>query len=103
MSKNKIFNYHDKVQELLAGNQVDNEFLEVYLNKALSHNDRQVFRIALGDAIKGRNGGVSSLSKKTGISADVIYRILRSNGSPKLLTLQKLLKGLGFLMKVTKK
>ncbi len=73
-----------------------------YLNAALHDGDPEVFLLALRDVAEAL-GGVSTLSKKTKLNRENLYRMLSKRGNPQLQSLNVLLDALGFKLSVEKK
>lgn len=65
-----------------------------YLNAALADHDKEVFLLALKDVAEA-NGGITSLSKKTHLNRQNLYRMLSEAGNPELESLEKLLDAIG--------
>ncbi|RKQ41021.1 DNA-binding protein [Enterobacter sp. R1(2018)] len=82
------------IEELRA----DPAYAEIYLQTALDeiYEDGGVpaFLIALRQVIEAR-GGVSEISKKSGIARQHIYKALSKNGNPTLITLTELTRAAG--------
>jgi probable addiction module antidote protein len=93
MTKSK--SYQDDLLESLKDPR---EAVE-YLNAALHDGDPEVFLIALRDVAEAL-GGVSSLSKKTKLNRENLYRMLSKRGNPQLQSLSMLLEALGFKLSV---
>ena len=72
-----------------------------YLNAALHDDDPEVFLMALRDVTEAL-GGVGTLSKKTKLNRESLYRMLSKNGNPSLSSLHTLLDSLGFRLSVEK-
>ncbi len=79
-----------------------------YLNAALedtkdgSPESQELLLIALRNIAKAQ-GGFTSLSKKTGLAREALYRSLSKQGNPKVTTLTNLISALGFELQVAAK
>lgn len=71
-----------------------------YLNGALEDGDPEVFLLALRDVAEAQLGGMSKLSKSSGLNRENLYRMLSKKGNPELTSLQTLLEALGFRLSV---
>lgn len=65
-----------------------------YLNAALEDGDERVLLAAIMDVIKSL-GGVSEISRKTGLSREAVYRAFSEDGNPRLSSLVAILHALG--------
>lgn len=72
----------DFKEYVIAGLKDDPKLASEYLNAAMEDGDVRVFLMALGDLAKAR--GMSSVSKKTGLNRENIYRIVSTNGNPQI-------------------
>jgi probable addiction module antidote protein len=75
----------------------DSEFAAEYLNAAIQDGDIGVFLMALGDLMKAK--GISSISRKTGLNRENIYRIVSREGNPQIKSVFALLDSLGLKLK----
>lgn len=80
----------------------DPERAEAYLNAAFEDEDKNVFLLALRDVAEA-HGGMTKLSRLTGISREHIYRMLSEKGNPELETLKRLLNALGLKLSIASK
>ena len=87
--------YHEYLIEHLK----DPEEAAAYLDVALEYGDRPAFLLALRNVIEA-NGGMSKISRDTGLNRENLYRALSENGNPELNSLEKLLRSLGFKLTV---
>jgi probable addiction module antidote protein len=71
----------------------DPEYAAEYLTSVLEDGDGEAFLIALKDVVKAQ-GGVGELAGKVRIRRPSLYKILSSEGNPRLDTLQQILKSL---------
>lgn len=96
MNKKRFVDYHeDLLQELQ-----DQHEAQEYLNAALKDNDERVFLLALRDVLEAQGGDISSLSKKTKLNRENLYRILFKKGNPKLTSLKAVINALGLELTV---
>lgn len=70
-----------------------------YLNAALDDGDERVLLMALRNVAKA-TGGMSRLSRKTGLSRENLYRLLSENGNPRLSSLVNVLHCFGLSLSV---
>jgi probable addiction module antidote protein len=87
----------DFKEYVIASLRDDPKLASEYLNAAMEDSDVQVFLMALGDLAKAR--GMSSVSKKTGLNRENIYRIVSTNGNPQIKSVFALLDALGLKLK----
>ena len=86
-------------RETLLNDLKNSEEAAGYLNAALEDEDPRVFLLALKD-VADSLGGVRSLSVKTGLNRESLYRTLSRRGNPGLTTLTTMLKSLGLFLAV---
>ncbi len=81
----------------------DPDYAKVYLETALEEyskdRDADAFLLALRD-IAVAQGGLRKLASETNLNHAGIYRALGTGGNPKLDTLEKILRSLGFRLSV---
>lgn len=70
-----------------------------YLDAALEAGDRAAFLLAIKNVIDAF-GGVTRISRDTGLNRENLYRVLSERGNPELNSLEKLLKALGLRLAV---
>jgi len=93
-------------QDFLLSHLKDKDKAVAYLNDALEHDlkfekpSEQIFLIALRNVILAQ-GGISSLSKKTGLGRESLYKTLSATCNPKLNTLLLIFKALGLKITIT--
>ena len=79
------------------------DYAKTYLETALEEygkdQDADSFLLALRD-IATAQGGLSKLAKDTNLNRAGIYRALGEGGNPRLDTMQKILRNLGFRLSV---
>lgn len=74
------------------------EDVAMYLSVALEENDPALLSAALGDI--ARSKGMAALSEETGLTKQGLYKALSENGDPRLSTLMKVTKSLGFQLSI---
>lgn len=77
----------------------DPEEAAAYLDAALEAGDRPAFLLAIKNVIDAF-GGVTQVSRDTGLNRENLYRVLSERGNPELKSLEKLLKSLGLRLAV---
>ena len=70
-----------------------------YLDAALEAGDRAAFLLAIKNVIDAF-GGVTKISRDSGLNRENLYRVLSERGNPELKSLEKLLKTLGLRLAV---
>jgi probable addiction module antidote protein len=75
------------------------EYAAEYLTAVLAEKDHEAFLIALKDVVDA-SGGIGELASRLKLRRPSLYKILSSNGNPKLNTLQQILKPLGLRMSI---
>ncbi len=75
------------------------DWLSVSLEEYIEDGDINAFIRALEYAVKAK-GTISGISKKTGISRSNLYTIFKGEVTPQLNTIAKILKELGYTLKV---
>ena len=82
----KRFDIHDyiKTDQAQAG----------YLDAALEDGDPTLIAAAIGDIARAR--GASEFARESGLSRETIYKVFRPGGNPKLETIAKAVKVLGY-------
>ena len=87
--------YDDLLHELLQ----DQKLALGYLQDAFEDEDPRMFLLALSNVAKAQ-GGLASLSKKTGLNRESLYRTLSMKGNPKLQSIDSILHSLGMRLSV---
>lgn len=95
----KTRNYEKDLTERLK----DAKYASEYLNAVMEDNDddddiEERFLIALRDVAKAH--GISQLSEKTELWRKSLYKVLSSEGNPRLYTLIALLNAMGLMMRI---
>ena len=75
------------------------DWLTVALEEYTEENDFNSFYKALEYALKAKDS-ISGISKKTGISRSNLYAIFKGEVQPQMSTVMKILKELGYKLKV---
>jgi len=75
------------------------EWLSLSLDEYIEDNDFNAFYHSLEYAIKAKDS-ISGMSKKTGISRSNLYSIFKGEVQPQMSTIIKILKELGYKLKV---
>ena len=70
-----------------------------YLDAALEDGDPALIAAAIGDIARAR--GASEFARESGLSRETIYKVFRPGGNPKLETMAKAIKVLGFRLALT--
>lgn len=91
--------YHTRLLESLADKDEAIAYLKVALEEYEEDHETEVFMLALRNVAEAR-GGISKLSEKTKLNREHLYRILSKRGNPRLITLNTVLRGLGFRLSI---
>jgi len=75
------------------------EDIAAYLEAAMEDGDDRVLLLALRNATSAI-GGMTELSRRTGLSRETLYRTLSENGNPKFSTLRSILKAFGLTISI---
>ena len=86
-------------RESLLKNLRNPDEAAAYLDAALEAGDRAAFLLAIKNVIDAF-GGVTQISRDTGLNRENLYRVLSERGNPELNSLEKLLKGMGLRLSV---
>jgi len=90
-------------EEYLIEKLKDPEYARVYLETALetygTDQDSEAFLLALRDVAEAQ-GGLGKLSEETGLNRAGIYKALSQRGNPRLDTMEKILRNLGFRLSI---
>lgn len=76
----------------------DPEYAALYLSAALEDGDYENFLVCLKDVVEAF--GFSSLSKKTKLNRQGLYRMLSKRGNPRLSSLAVLLSSVGLKLQI---
>lgn len=88
-----------KYQQSLISALREPEKAAAYLNAALEDGDRAAFLLAIRNVIEAL-GGMTRISRDTGLNRENLYRVLSERGNPELNSLEMLLKALGLRLAV---
>jgi probable addiction module antidote protein len=91
--------YQDKLLESLTDKGEAIAYLKVALEEYEEDHDMEVFMLALRNVAQAY-GGIRKLSEKTKLNREHLYRILSKRSSPRLITLDTVLRGLGFRLSI---
>jgi probable addiction module antidote protein len=69
-----------------------------YLNAALEDGSQEVFLMALKDVADAK--GISEIARKTTLNRENLYRILSTQGNPKLKSLNSVLQSIGLKLSI---
>ncbi len=95
MTERKIY----KDIETLKNPEVANAYLQKALESFTKTGEAKTFLAALRKLTKAQ-GGMTALSRRTGINRQNLYRTFASTGNPKFKSLGTILKGLGYNLTV---
>lgn len=105
MNKNQLNKYTESLpleQLIIESLQTEDdikEWLSVSLEDYIEDGDINAFLRSLEYAVKAKDS-ISGISRKTGISRSNLYAIFKGEVTPQLNTIAKILKELGFTLKV---
>ena len=90
-------------EEYLIEKLKDPEYARIYLETALeaygTDQDSEAFLLALRDVAEAQ-GGLGKLAEETGLNRAGIYKALSQRGNPRLDTMEKILRNLGFRLSI---
>ena len=92
-----------KYKEYLDGSLKNAEEAAEYLNAALKEGDLSLFTLALKDVADALGGGIGSVSKKSLLNRESLYRMLSKTGNPRLTSFNSLMNSLGLEMNIIAK
>jgi probable addiction module antidote protein len=78
----------------------DEETISAYLTEAPESDDPRLIAQVLGDIARAR-GGMTELSRQTGLSREALYRALSENGNPEFFTILKVVRAFGIKLSAT--
>jgi len=103
MTKQNILKNTGSVHDLLITSLQDPKKAKAYLSVALDEyqedDDTEAFLLALRNVAEAK-GGLGKLAKETKLNRQSLYQTLSSRGNPRLITLGKVLKALGFHLSI---
>ncbi len=88
----------EKYEDGLKESLLDPEEAAAYLDAALEENDQEIFLLALRDIAEAR--GFTNLAQETLLNRENLYRMLSTNGNPRLSSLNSVLHSMGLRLKV---
>lgn len=71
-----------------------------YLNLALQENNPSVLLMALRNIAEAQEGGMAGLAARTHLGRESMYKMLSEAGNPKLSSFTRIIRELGFCLKV---
>jgi probable addiction module antidote protein len=80
----------------------DEALREAYLNEALEDEDQRMILVAIRNVAQA-TGGLSRLSKATGLNRQHLYRTLSKGGNPTWERIEKIFDGLGYPLRAVSK
>ena len=93
--KRKITTYQEDLIESLK----DPKEAAAYLNAAIEDGDRAVFLLALRNIAEAQ-GGITVVSRKTGMNRESLYRMLSGRGNPEIKSIFSLLNSMKLKLRV---
>lgn len=87
-------------KEFLVESLKDSAEAEAYLNAALADGDPRVFLLALRDVAEAQ--GIGGLAATAGLNRENVYRILSTQGNPRLSSIFALLQAMDLKLTVGK-
>lgn len=93
------FNLDELIEKELSTEDDIKEWLSLNLEEYLKDGDLNAFVKALEYVVRAKDS-ISNLSKKTGISRSNLYAIFKGEVTPQFNTILKVLKELGYTLKV---
>lgn len=93
------FNLEELIDNELKTEEDIKEWLSLNLEEYLNDGDLNAFVKALEHVVRAKDS-ISNLSKKTGISRSNLYAIFKGEVTPQFNTILKVLKELGYTLKV---
>ena len=88
----------DKYTDNLKKDLLDPAEAAEYLNAALEDGSQEVFLMALKDVANAK--GISEIARETKLNRENLYRILSTQGNPKLKSLNSFLHSVGLKLSV---
>ena len=95
----KTTSYREQLLAELADKTEAQNYLMVALDEYEQDGDLNSFMLALRNVAEAQ-GGVGQLAKKTSLNRQHLYRLLSSKGNPRILTLDNILRAMGFKLAV---
>lgn len=91
--------YEDWLIDSLKNKKEAGAYLQAALEEYQTDGNTEALLLAFRHVAMAR-GGIAELAKKAELSRETLYRTLSKKGNPKLQTLGKILRGLGFSFKI---
>ena len=88
----------EKYTDNLKNDLLDPVEAAEYLNAALEDGSQEVFLMALKDVANAK--GISEIARETKLNRENLYRILSTQGNPKLKSLNSVLHSVGLKLSV---
>jgi probable addiction module antidote protein len=88
----------EKYENNLKADLLDPIEAAEYLNAALEDGSQEVFLMALKDVANAK--GISEIARETKLNRENLYRILSTQGNPKLKSLNSVLHSVGLKLSV---
>ena len=88
----------EKYENNLKADLLDPVEAAEYLNAALGDGSQEVFLMALKDVANAK--GISEIARETKLNRENLYRILSTQGNPKLKSLNSVLHSVGLKLSV---
>ena len=88
----------EKYENNLKEDLIDPVEAAEYLNAALEDGSQEVFLMALKDIANAK--GISEIARETKLNRENLYRILSTQGNPKLKSLNSVLHSVGLKLSV---
>jgi len=88
----------EKYENSLKADLLDPVEAAEYLNAALEDGSQEVFLMALKDVANAK--GISEIARETKLNRENLYRILSTQGNPKLKSLSSVLHSVGLKLSV---
>ena len=101
-AKNKNIKFRDYLLDKLSDKDYRKKFLQIALDDYLKEGDYYEFLAALKTLAEAK-GGISKLSKSSGLSRQALYKIFSDKGNPEFITMVKILNEMGLKLSITSK
>lgn len=95
----KLRKFKDVLHENLKDPLEAKAYLDVALETYEEDGETEAFLMALRDVAEAQ-GGITSLSQRTHLNRQNLYRVFSNRGNPKLDTVGTILHGLGFKLAI---
>jgi len=91
--------YHQNLLQSLSSKKKIMVYLKAALEEYEGDGDHDAFMLALRNVAEAQ-GGIGKLAKQTQLDRVHLYRVLSSKGNPRLLTLDNILRAMGFRLSI---